>query len=206
MIRLSFSVILLLTKDAIFMKENRMQKKPETNLSWEEVFVDTEHITKWRDSAFQAALEKLQETHGNTEVVMRTGEAFGRGLFAQQLQEKSPEWTMKQWLQATEEDVLKPLGTEFTFTDISHNAAKILMKRDPLHNRSTERSATSLFTYSTLRGLFLSAFPKGELLIKEQKTPDQQTSMELIFKTQASMKDKFERERVKQLFTQLQKR
>jgi hypothetical protein len=188
------------------MEENLKQKKPETNLPWEEEFLDTEQITKWRDSAFQAALEKLQETHGNAEAVMRTGEAFGRGLFAQQFQEKSTEWTINKWLQATEEDAFKPLGTEFTFTDISHDAAKILMKRDPLRNLSKERSATSLFTYGAIRGLFLSAFPKGELLIGEQKTPDQQSSMELIFKTQASVKDKFERERVKQLFTLLEKR
>ena len=204
MIRLLFFVILLLTKEVTSMEENLKQKKPETNLPWEEEFLDTEQITKWRDSAFQAALEKLQETHGNAEAVMRTGEAFGRGLFAQQFQEKSTEWTINKWLQATEEDAFKPLGTEFTFTDISHDAAKILMKRDPLRNLSKERSATSLFTYGAIRGLFLSAFPKGELLIGEQKTPDQQSSMELIFKTQASVKDKFERERVKQLFTQLQ--
>lgn len=206
MIRLLFFVILLLTKEVTSMEENLKQKKPETNLPWEEEFLDTEQITKWRDSAFQAALEKLQETHGNAEAVMRTGEAFGRGLFAQQFQEKSTEWTINKWLQATEEDAFKPLGTEFTFTDISHDAAKILMKRDPLRNLSKERSATSLFTYGAIRGLFLSAFPKGELLIGEQKTPDQQSSMELIFKTQASVKDKFERERVKQLFTLLEKR
>ena len=206
MIRLSFFVILLLTKEVTSMEENLAQKKPETDLPWEEKYINTEQITKWRDSAFQTALDKLQETHGNAESVMRTGEAFGRGLFAQQLQKRSPEWTIDKWLQATDEEVFKPLGTEFTFTDISHDAAKILMKRDPLRNLFKERSATTLFTYGAMRGLFLSAFPKGELLVGEQKTPDQQTAMELILKTQASATDKFERDRVKQLFTLLEKR
>ena len=188
------------------MADDVTQQKSEIHFSWEEEVSDSKHITKWRTSAFEAALEKLKETQGSAEAVMRTGEAFGRGLFAQQIQEKSSDWTMQRWLKATEEDVLKPLGNEFTFTNISRDAATILMKRDPLRNLSHEASTASLFTYGALRGLFLSAFPKGELLVEKKATPDQHTSMELLFKTQASAKDKCERERVKHLFTLFEKK
>lgn len=187
------------------MEQPVKEKKSGVYISWEEESSEEEQITKWRDSAFHVALEKLQETHGNTETVMRIGEAFGRGLFAQRLQKNLPEWTIKKWLQATEEDVFKPLGTEFTFTDISQDAVKLLMKRDPLRDFSKESTVASLFTYGVMRGLFLSAFPKGELLLNETRTTDKPAT-EFIFKTHASLKDKFERERVKHAFTSPEKR
>jgi hypothetical protein len=159
---------------------------------------ELEKIKKWRDSAFHAAVEKLTEMHGNPETVMQTGEAFGRGLFSQRLQEKSPDWTMKEWLELTKENVLKPLGNEFTFTKISPDIATTFMNRNPLKRKSEENEIASLFTYGVMRGLFLSAFPKGELLLKQENMADHP---EFIFKTFASFQDKFERERVKRMFS-----
>lgn len=182
------------------MLQRTLGKKPFHPLSGEEKTSDGEHITKWRESAFQAAVEKFQETHGNVETVMQTGEAFGRGLFVQQLRAQSPEWTTKKWVETAEKDVLKPLGTEFTFTKISQDTVTIFLNRDPLHDQLKENTVSSLFTYGVMRGLFLSAFPKGELLFHETKTGDQQ---EFIFKTHASAIDKFERERVKRSFSSL---
>jgi hypothetical protein len=132
---------------------------------------------------------------------MQPGEAFGRGLFAERLIEKPPEWTIKEWVESTKEDVFEPLGTGFSFTEISQDAAKTLIMRDPLRARSQESTAASLFTYGVMRGLFLSAFPKGELLMGDTiKTPDVD-ALEFTFKTHASVKDRFERERVKRSFT-----
>jgi len=184
------------------MEQPRKEKKPVTECSWEEEFSDTEQIIKWRDSAFQVALEKFRDSHGNAETVMRTGEAFGRGLFVQKIQEKTPDWTIGEWLQKAEEDVLKPLGTEFTFTKISQDAATIFMNRDPLNHVSKESTVASLFMYGVMRGLFQSAFPKGELLLNETRKGD---SSEFIFKAHASLKDQWERERVKRVFTVLKK-
>jgi len=98
--------------------------------------------------------------------------------------------------------VFKPLGTEFTFTKISQEVATTFMNRDPLKQIHKESTVASLFNYGFMRGLFLSAFPKGELLINGSETADQP---EFIFKTHASAKDRFERERMKREFTTLKK-
>jgi len=184
------------------MEQPATEKKQNPPISWEEGLSEEEQIAKWRDSAFHAAVEKLQSEHGNTETVIRTGEAFGRGLYARRIKDKSPDWTIKGWQETIEEDVFKPLGTEFTFTKISHDVATTFMNRDPLKQMHKESTVASLFNYGLMRGLFLSAFPTGELLINETKTADQP---EFIFKTHASVKDRFERERVKRVFTTLKK-
>jgi hypothetical protein len=184
------------------MEQPATEKKPNTDISWEEDYPEMEQIAKWKDSAFHAALEKLQEEHGNTETVIRTGEAFGRGLYACRVKEKSPDLTINGWREVIEKDVFKSLGTEFTFTKISQDVATTFMNRDPLKQMHKESTVASLFNYGVMRGLFLSAFPKGELVINGSETADQP---EFIFKIHASAKDRFERERVKRVFTTLKK-
>jgi hypothetical protein len=184
------------------MEEPEPKKKQGIQHPWEEKISEDEQIMKWRDTALQAAVEKLQETSGSPETIMRTGEAFGRGLFEQELKGRSPDWTMTKWLEKTEETVIKPLGTEFTFTKISEDTATTFLNRDPLSRMSKESTVASLFTYGVMRGLFLSAFPKGELLFHENSIADQQ---EFVFKTHASARDRFERERVKRQFSSLKR-
>jgi hypothetical protein len=180
------------------MEQYDLSKKLVHHQSWDEKTSNLEQIMKWRESAFQAAVQKLQETQGDTETVMRTGEAFGRSLFTQQLKKQSAEWTIKKWVELTEEDVFKPLGTEFTFTRISEDGATTYLNRDPLKQFSKEKVAASLFTYGVMRGLFLSAFPRGELLFHDSSTT---YPPEFIFKIHASAKDRFERERVKRVLS-----
>jgi hypothetical protein len=184
------------------MEQEEPQKKSDTDIFGDKPLSEAEQIKKWRDSAFHAAMEKLQEKHGNAETVMQIGEAFGRGLFSQRLKDKSPEWTIKTWLESTEEDIIIPLGAEFVFTKVSHDVATTFLNRDPLRQYSKDSTMASLFDYGVLRGLFLSAFPKGELLLLEEKNTKQ---LEFSFKTTASAKDRFERERVKRTFTPLKK-
>lgn len=184
------------------MSESEIRKKENSDGSWEDMPSDKEQLTDWQQSAFHAALEKLQSGHGNPDSVMRMGEAFGRGLFAQRIKEKATDWTMKEWLLEIEKDVCGPLGTEFTFTKISHDVATTFINRNPLAQTSQERTAESLFNFGVMRGLFLSAFPQGELVLDEMKNKDHP---ELIFKANASAKDKLERERVIRAFTFLKK-
>jgi hypothetical protein len=179
-----------------------MRKKENIHHSWEDMPSQKEQLTNWQDSAFHAALEKLQTSHGNPDSVMRMGEAFGRGLFAERVKDKAPDWTMKEWLQEIEKDVCEPLGTEFTFTKISPDVMTTFMNRNPLAQTSQERTAESLFNFGVMRGLFLSAFPRGELVMNDLKNKD---SPEFIFKTNASAKDKLERERAIRAFTFLKK-
>jgi hypothetical protein len=180
------------------MEQLATEKKPNTDISWQEDLSEEEQIAKWRDSAFHTMLEKLQVEHGNTETVIRTGEAFGRGLYACRVKEKPLGWTIKGGLETIEEDVFKPLGTEFTFTKSSQDVATTFINRDPLKQMHKESTIASLFNYGVMHGLFLSAFPKGELLVNGSEIADQP---EFICKTHASAKDRFERERVKRVFT-----
>lgn len=180
------------------MEESFSQKKHTSQRSWEDDLTDRENLMDWRKSAFQAAMDKLQRDHGTSDTVMQTGEAFGRGVFAQKIKEKSADWTIKEWLSEIEKDVLKPLGSEFTFTKVSHDVAATFMNRDPHKNMLADRSIDSLFNLGVIRGLFLSAFPKGELVLGETTTLQQP---ELLLKIHPSAKDKLERERILEKFT-----
>lgn len=182
---------------------NQIIGKKKTDVaSWEDTDPIRQGITEWQESAFHAALEKLQEKHGTPDTVMRMGEAFGRGLYAQRIKEKPAEWTIREWIDEIQKDVCTPLGTEFTFTKVSHDVATTFMNRNPLLQKSQEHAAASLFNFGVMRGLFLSAFPKGELLVNILKDDHQP---EFIFKTHASAKDKLEREHTIRTFTFLNK-
>ena len=185
------------------MSESMKGRKEEHLVhSWEDEPSREDHLPQWQQSAFNAALEKLHAEHGTPDTVMRTGEAFGRGLFAQRLKKKKPEWTIKDWIQEIQEDVYKPLWTEFTFTKLSNNVATTFINRNPHVQSSQDQAAADLFNFGVMRGLFLSAFPEGELLVDTIKNRDHP---ELILKTNASARDKLERERVTRAFTILKK-
>ncbi|MBN2600091.1 MAG: hypothetical protein JXA75_06080 [Candidatus Thermoplasmatota archaeon] len=184
------------------MNESENRKKQHLPGSWEDASFEKEQLTQWQESAFHAAVEKLHTEHGTPDSAMRMGEAFGRGLYAQRLKDKGSEWTINEWLREIEKDVCKPLGTEFTFTKISPDVATTFMNRHPLAQTAQEQTAASLFNYGVLRGLFLSAFPKGELVLRDRKNEE---DLAVIFKTYASAKDKLERDRVIHAFTVLKK-
>ncbi|MEM4258420.1 MAG: hypothetical protein QXL17_04625 [Candidatus Thermoplasmatota archaeon] len=152
-----------------------------------------------QETAFQAAVSKLLASSGNIELVLQTGEAFGRGLFAERLQEKPQEWTLQTWLQHTLQEIFLPLGAEFSFTKITDNEVQSHLTKSTLLSNTTETTVSSLFTYGVLRGLFLSAFPKGEVLLTSSD-PDATQAPQICFKAYASYKDRFERERVKNSF------
>jgi hypothetical protein len=111
---------------------DQLGKKENTIVSWEDTSTLREEIAEWQQSAFHAALEKLQTEHGTPDTVMRMGEAFGRGLYAERIKEKPSEWTMKEWIDEIQKDVCAPLGTEFTFTKISPDLATTFVNRNPL--------------------------------------------------------------------------
>jgi hypothetical protein len=178
------------------------KRKENIRSCWEDPFPQKEPLKDWQNNALSAALEKLQKEHGTMDSVMRMGEAFGRSLFAERIKGKAPEWTIQEWAQELEKDVWGPLGTEFTFTKISHDAATTFLNRNPCLNNAQEQNAASLFHVGLMRGLFLSAFPKGELVVSDKNNKDHP---EFIFKTNASAKDKLGRERVIRAFPFLKK-
>ena len=136
----------------------------------------------------------------NLETVMQTGEAFGRGLFADFIKDKPSEWTMEEWLDSMVEHIFNPLGNNLTVSKITNDEVKSFLTRCPLQENTNEPNVASLFTYGFIRGLLLSAFPQGELLMESVKKGEGSPITEFIFKANALYKDKFERERVKSTF------
>ena len=161
---------------------------------------ETEMLLKRREIAFNVAKGKLADGNGNIETVMQTAEAFGRGLFEDYLKKDSNDWSMNSWVKPMVENVFNPMGTGATFTKITEDEAKSLIFRCPLHENSGEPQMASLFTYGFLRGMLVSAFPDGELLMGSSIAHGA-PMIEFIFKADATGDDRIERERVKKLFT-----
>jgi len=161
---------------------------------------ETEMLLKRREIAFNVAKGKLVDSNGNIETVMQTAEAFGRGLFEDYLKKDSNDWSMDSWVKPMVENVFNPMGTGATFTKITEDEAKSLIFRCLLHENSGEPQMASLFTYGFLRGMLVSAFPDGELLMGSSIAHGA-PMIEFIFKADATGDDRIERERVKKLFT-----
>lgn len=159
---------------------------------------ELEELLKRRDVAFQIAQGKLNDSGGKIETAMQTAEAFGRGLFAEFINNKADYQTMDTWITPVVEHILNPLGTGAIFTNITEQEATSRIFRCPLHENAQDPHMASLFTYGFLRGMLLSAFPRGELLMKSSMAQGSPT-LDFTFKTQATGTEWRERERVKQL-------
>jgi len=171
------------------------------NVVWITQPNEAETLLKRRETAFNVARGKLIDSGGKIETAMQTAEAFGRGLFEDFIKREIENWTMEEWIEPVVENIFNPLGTAATFTSISEKEAKSLIFRCRLHEESNEPHMASLFTYGFLRGIFLSAFPQGELIMGSsiaQGAP----MIEFTFKINATEKDLFERERVKNFYSQ----
>lgn len=161
---------------------------------------EVEKLLKRRKTAFNVAKGKLADSGGKIETVMQTAEAFGRGLFEDFIKKETDNWTMEEWIKPVVENIFNPMGTAATFTTITKDEAKSLIFRCRLHEDSNEPHMASLFTYGFLRGMFISAFPGGELLMGS--TMAQGAPMiEFIFKANATDEDILERERIKNFYT-----
>jgi hypothetical protein len=161
-------------------------------------------ITRWRDTAFNVALNKLIESNGNPETVMQTGEAFGRGLFSQLIIEKPHNWTMHHWTQHITHTILKRLGQDINIQSLSNVQATLTIQKCELSEHTAEPHVATLFIYSTIRGLLKSAYPQGEVILKSTMTHGAPIT-ELLLKANAIPKDQHSREEVKNLFKTTQK-
>jgi len=149
-------------------------------------------IEKRRDIAFNVALGKLLETNGKLETIMQTGEAFGRGLFSDYIKKNTDNWTIKKWFDTTIENIFEPLGNKFEPLKISNNEIQSALSTCPLQQKTNEPHVASLFTYSYIRGMLLSTFPQGEVIMEKTPLGDEKQKTQFIFKTNASAKDRFE--------------
>ena len=161
---------------------------------------EIENIIDKRETAFNIAKEKLTNEPDKIETAMQIAEAFGRGMFEEFINNKnSEEWTMEKWVKPIVGNIFNPMGTTATFTKITEDEAKSLIFRCQLHEDSKEPHIASLFTYGFLRGMLLSAFPDGELLMISNISEGAPMT-EFIFKAKATDGDRLERERVKNSF------
>ncbi len=159
---------------------------------------ELEELLKRREIAFQVTQGKLKDSGGKIETAIQTAEAFGRGLFAEFINGKADYRTMDKWVTPVVEHILNPLGTGATFTNITEHEATSRIFRCPLHEHAEDPHLASLFTYGFLRGMLLSAFPQGELLMKSSMAHGSPT-LDFTFKTSPNSTERGERERVKYL-------
>lgn len=160
---------------------------------------EIENILNRREAAFNIAKEKLASEPGKIETAMQLAEAFGRGLFEDFIKKNSDEWTMEKWVKPIVGNIFNPMGTTATFTKITEDEAKSLIFRCQLHEDSKEPHIASLFTYGFLRGMLLSAFPDGEILMGSSMAQGA-PMIEFTYKTNATDEDRLERERIKEVF------
>jgi hypothetical protein len=160
----------------------------------------TQQLRTWRDTAFTAALDKYHATHDNIETILQTGEAFGRALYHTHIP-NTHDWDLDD-LCTEITTLLTPLGDSFEITGGQHDMIATFLRRNPLTSNPQEKPLDSLFTYATIRGLFLSAFPQGELVITPRPS-DHDHPGSLIFKLHPSSLDRLTRERVKDAYTVL---
>ena len=161
---------------------------------------EIENIMDKRETAFNIAKEKLTNEPDKIETAMQIAEAFGRGLFEEFINNKnSEEWTMEKWVKPIVGNIFNPMGTTATFTKITEDEAKSLIFRCQLHENSKEPHIASLFTYGFLRGLLLSAFPDGEILMGSSMAQGA-PMIEFTYKTNATEEDRLERKRIKEVF------
>jgi len=158
---------------------------------------ETEKILKRRDLALKIAKGKIQDTGGKIEPAIQTAEAFGRGLFEEYIKKESKEWTMDQWLKPVIKNIFNPMGTGATFTDITEDEAKsFVFSYSQTDDEAVDPYLSSLFTYGFLRGIFLSAFPEGELIMKSSMADGAQLD-EFTFKTKLTDDERCENKKNK---------
>jgi len=164
---------------------------------------ERDEIVERVTNAFNIAKGKFLST-GNMELLMQTAEAFGRGLYADYVKDKPVNLSIKEWLNSIVEEVMNPTGTGVTFTRITDKEIESLVFKSLLEEETDEPEMTSLFTYGMLRGLLLSAFPDGEVIMKTSSAHGAPMNG-FVFKTEASDEEKTERERVKTAFISIMK-
>jgi type II secretory pathway component PulK len=184
------------------MKLSTLEKKINTNIPWGKDLSEEEKVEKQDDNVSYVSLEKLQAEHGDQDTIIRTNESFNSELYTSGVKEKSLEYTVKRIQEIIEEDVVKPLGTEFTFTKISQDVATTFLNRDPLKQIHNEETIASLLDYGVLRSQFPHMFPKEKLPINGLETTNHP---EFRFRTNILAKDIFEREHLKPIFTNLKR-
>lgn len=155
-------------------------------------------IEEKTDRAFHIACMKTEIQERQPELILQTGEAFGKGLFTDHIQQQeNKEWTIHEWAEITQKRVLLPMKSNLVFTTVQEDEAQSVMFTPPLSLHQNTAQA-SLFTYGLLRGLFRSAFPHGELSMTAHQTGGTKVT-ELKFKLHATSPDKYERDKIKKL-------
>jgi hypothetical protein len=167
------------------------------NIVWITQPKQTEKILKKRDAALKIAKGKMQDTGGKIEPAIQTAEAFGRGLFEEYIKKESKEWTMDQWLKPVIKNIFNPMGTAAAFTNITEDEAKsFVFSYSQTDNESDDPYLSSLFTYGFLRGIFLSAFPKGELIMSSSMADGAQLD-EFTFKAKLTDDKRCENKKIR---------
>ena len=165
------------------MKEPLKKIESGENIVWLTQPKEIEKLLRRKSTALNIAKGKINDSGGKIETAIQTAEAFGRGLFAELIRKNTNEWTMETWLKPVSDKIFNPMGTAAAFTEITKNKAKSFVFRYPINDEELkEPYLSSLFTYGFLRGVFLSAFPNGAIILNRSMAEGAQMD-EFIFKT-----------------------
>jgi len=164
------------------MKEPLKKIESGQNIVWLTQPKETEKLIKRRSIALNIAKGKLNDSGGKIHTAIQTAEAFGRGLFTERISKNTKNWTIEKWLKPVAKEIFNPMGTAATFTEITNDQAKSLIFKYPTNNNESEEPyMSSIFTYGLLKGVFLSAFPNGELIMNSTMAEGAQMD-EFVFK------------------------
>jgi len=126
-----------------------------------------DQFIKRKEIAFKIAKGKIEDNGGKIQPAIQTAEAFGRSLFEEYLKGETNDWTIQKWLEPLVKNIFNPMGTGATITNITDNQAESFVFNYYLNSEEkSDPYLTSIFNYGILKGVFLSAFPNGELLMK----------------------------------------
>ncbi|EMR73974.1 hypothetical protein MBGDN05_00604 [Thermoplasmatales archaeon SCGC AB-539-N05] len=162
--------------------------------------LNEDHLLKKRRESAYKSISKVFDEKKDFETVMQMAENFGNTIFKEFVKEKPQKWTMKNWVEPVVKNVFNPMGAAATFTKITDDEARSLIFRCPAPEHfDTSGMPSCLFSYGFTRGLLLSAFPEGELVM-DKTMSDGFPMCEFVFKAKASDSDKKEKERIKKHF------
>jgi hypothetical protein len=108
----------------------------------------------------------VREKKTNARAVLDSAEKFGRLVFSECVGKKDS-WTPYEWVVACICKIFNRQGTGVTFTVSHDNEVRAIIHKCPTPERARiSPEVACAFSWGYVRGLWLSAFPEGEALMK----------------------------------------
>ncbi len=128
----------------------------------------------------------VREKKANSKVVLESAERFGRNIFRECVGERKI-WTPYDWVTECITKVFNRQGTGVTFT-LKEDVTAIIHKCPTPERARISPEVACAFSWGYVRGLWKSAFPDGEAVIRSTMALGYPTC-EFVFKVKADEND-----------------